>query len=488
LIAIYDEFGVIAKYQLTEFDDLWSVSVIISEILTGQYPFERMSKIMSAEIRPFPPNIDPKHLGFIQKALQKNRESRFQTVKELREALQSSAQIVIEKTEDAGTIIDEEFDKNEKLRIESKKLRQQEEEQEKLEQERLQLENEEQQRLKKIELWREEAAKRIQREKEENLSKQKEDEDALKTAKEESKIKQLQEKRTARIYQIGMFSITVGIILFVIWMRSDSPNNLVNKLANQPSSSPTGNTIKNSIGMEFVKIPAGSFMMGSPTSEKDRSDDEGPQRRVTINYEFYLGKYEVTQEEYEKVMGTNPSNFKNCPRCPVEQVSWNDAKSFIQKLNAKNDGYEYRLPSEAEWEYAARGGTTTPFGIGNGNSLSSEQANFDGNYPYGNAPKGKDLQKTVNVGSYQANAFGLFDMHGNVWEWCEDIWKDNYSGLSADGSANVSVGDSSLRVLRGGSWYGDGHLLRSAVRLRNAPADRYFDYGFRLVLRPTSRP
>jgi formylglycine-generating enzyme required for sulfatase activity len=262
-------------------------------------------------------------------------------------------------------------------------------------------------------------------------------------------------------------------------------NTATNTASNMSKTSGNPQTFKNSIGMEFVKIPSGSFMMGSPTSEKDRWDNESPQHKVTINYEFYLGKYEVTQEEYEKVMGTNPSSFKNCPRCPVEQVSWNDAQEFIKKLNAKKDGYEYRLPSEAEWEYAARGGKEGKvFGVGDGNNLSSEEANFDGNYPYGNASKGKYLAKTVNVGSYKPNDFGLYDMHGNVWEWVADIYNKDYNGLSVGGSANMSVGDSSLRVLRGGSWNNDGLVCRSAFRFWVAPDFRYYDLGFRVAVRP----
>jgi formylglycine-generating enzyme required for sulfatase activity len=144
-----------------------------------------------------------------------------------------------------------------------------------------------------------------------------------------------------------------------------------------------------------------------------------------------------------------------------------------------NDGHTYRLPSEAEWEYACRAGTTTAFSFGD--SLSSTQANFDGNYPYGNASKGEYKQKTVPVGSYQPNAFGLYDMHGNVWEWCEDIYADSYKGLPTDGSANVSVGDSDFRVSRGGSWDLNGNFLRSAIRDRDGAGARYDIYGFRVV-------
>jgi len=243
-----------------------------------------------------------------------------------------------------------------------------------------------------------------------------------------------------------------------------------------------GTTRTNPLGMQFSWIPPGSFMMGSPASEAGR-DSDGLQRLVTIARGFWMGRYEVTQWQYEVVMGTNPSGFKNCGKdCPVEQVSWNDAKEFIRRLNDRNDGFVYSLPSEAEWEYAARAATTTAFAFGD--SLSSTQANFDGNYPYGNAPKGPYLERTTKVGSYDANAWGLYDMHGNVWEWVEDIYnKDGYTGLPTDGSANTTRGDNSSRVLRGGSWVYDGGSTRSAFRNRGDPTDRYGSYGFRVVAR-----
>ncbi|MCB1023316.1 MAG: formylglycine-generating enzyme family protein, partial [Acidobacteria bacterium] len=177
-----------------------------------------------------------------------------------------------------------------------------------------------------------------------------------------------------------------------------------------------GKLYKNMIGMELVNIPSGkSFMMGSPDGEAERDPDEGPLREVTIGKDLWIGKYEVTQEEYEKVMGETPSAFRDCPRCPVENVSWDNAQEFIKKLNAMDSKYIYRLPSEAEWEYAARAGSKTPTAFGN--DLSSKQANFDGRHPFGSAPEQPRLiTKTVPVGSYQPNAWGLYDMHGNVWE------------------------------------------------------------------------
>ncbi len=245
-------------------------------------------------------------------------------------------------------------------------------------------------------------------------------------------------------------------------------------------------TIKNSFGMELVKIPNGSFVMGSPASEERRDEDESPQRNVAINYDFYLGKYEVTISEWKAVTGNLPDGLQNTKfdeseKQPVVLVSWNDAQEFIKKLNALNDGYEYRLPSEAEWEYAARAGTTTVFAFGN--NLSSEEANFHGDYPYGKARRGKWLEKTAPVGSYQPNAFGLYDMHGNVWEWVQDVYADSYAGLSPDGSANANLKSVELRVMRGGTWLLDGFLCRSASRERNAPNLRVNYVGFRIAAR-----
>ncbi len=261
-----------------------------------------------------------------------------------------------------------------------------------------------------------------------------------------------------------------------------------------------GTVRKNSIGTDLVYIPAGEFMMGSSDAEIDEvfyeakkySDSaerswfsaESPKRKVTIKDGFWMGKFEVTQAEWQAVMSDNPSKFSDCGgNCPVEQVSRDDIQVFLKRLNAKNDGFEYRLPSEAEWEYAARAGTTTAFSFGN--SLNSSQANFNGEYPYAST-KGTRIGKTVKVGSYQPNAFGLYDMHGNVWEWVQDIYNSSYQNLSVDGSVNTSIGDSNLHVLRGGSWLYVGFDCRSASRFKDAPANRYDYFGFRVVARAKS--
>jgi formylglycine-generating enzyme required for sulfatase activity len=232
----------------------------------------------------------------------------------------------------------------------------------------------------------------------------------------------------------------------------------------------------NGVKLEMVEIPAGSFCMGSPPSDTKGYPDERPQHRVTMQ-SFYMGKYEVTQDQWYAVMGANPSRFKG-DNLPVENISWKGAVEFCRKLSQMT-GKVYRLPSEAEWEYAARAGTTTPFAFGS--SLSSSQANFDGNYPYGGAPKGVYREQTTAVGSFSPNNFGLYDMHGNVYEWCQDWGHNNYYGAPTDGSAWESGGDQTRRMQRGGSWVDTSTTARSAYR-RSASWDYVARFhGLRVV-------
>ena len=243
-----------------------------------------------------------------------------------------------------------------------------------------------------------------------------------------------------------------------------------------PATTTSGSSITDPFAAQMVLIQGGTFMMGSPDSEADRKDNEY-QHQVTLS-SFKMSKYEVTQAQWEAIMGSNPSNFKSCPQCPVEQVSWNDIQDFLQKLKAKT-GKSYRLPTEAEWEYAARGGTSTPFYTGN--CLSTDQANYDGNYPYQSCAKGKYREKTTPVGSFAPNKYGLYDMHGNVWEWCQD-WYDNsyYKNSPSDNPKGPSTG--AARVLRGGVWYNDAESCRVANRGIGSPAHRGGNFGFRLAL------
>lgn len=221
----------------------------------------------------------------------------------------------------------------------------------------------------------------------------------------------------------------------------------------------------NSIGMKFVWIKSGTFMMGSPKEEKERKDDE-TQHKVTLTKGFYMGVYTVTQEQWQAVMGNNPSDFKGEKNLPVESVSWDDCQEFIKKLREK-DKKPYRLPTEAEWEYACRAGTKTPFHFGE--TISTEQANYNGNFVYGTGKKGVYRKKTTPVGSFPANAWGLHDMHGNVWQWCQD-WYGGYPKDEVTDPQGREKGRS--RVLRGGSWGEGPEYCRSACRFRLDPALR----------------
>lgn len=255
------------------------------------------------------------------------------------------------------------------------------------------------------------------------------------------------------------------------------PQNSTEKAVKTPKESIVSKHWTNSIGMKFCLIPEGSFMMGSPESEARRETDEGPQHQVTISKSFYMGQSEVTQKEYEEIMGNNPSNFKG-NNLPVEIVSWNDAKEFCRKLSLK-DGKTYRLPTEAEWEYACRADTNLAFHFGN--RLDASKANFDGNKPYGIASTGVNLQKTAEVGSFKANAWGLNDMHGNVSEWCEDYYvSDYYENSEKIDPQGPSSG--TFRVCRGGGWSYDAGDIRSAYRSAYKPTEAYYDIGFRVIL------
>jgi formylglycine-generating enzyme required for sulfatase activity len=227
-------------------------------------------------------------------------------------------------------------------------------------------------------------------------------------------------------------------------------------------------TLPGNIKLEMVKIPAGTFLMGSADNDEDTDDDEKPQHQVNLQ-EFYLGKYPITQEQYQAIMGNNPSKFKDNPKNPVEKVSWNDAQEFCQKLNEKT-GNIYRLPSEAEWEYACRAGSQTRYYFGDDEKVLGEYAWHGENAGSNTHP----------VGQKKANKWGLFDMSGNVWEWCEDGWHKNYENAPTDGSAwNDNHSQTNRRVRRGGSWYRNPRNCRSACR--NYYGYRYSSYGFRVV-------
>lgn len=224
--------------------------------------------------------------------------------------------------------------------------------------------------------------------------------------------------------------------------------------------------------------------MGSPTSEPQRDSDEGPQHQVRIGYALAVGKYEVTFAEWDACAAAGGcGGYRPDDRGwgrgnrPVINVSWDDTQRYLRWLTSRT-GKRYRLLSEAEWEYAARAGTTTPFAFGA--TISPNQANYVGTSAYAGGPNGIHRGQTVVVGSFRPNAWGLYDMHGNVWEWVEDCSNESYVGAPSDGSAWTG-GGCSKRILRGGSWYSESRNLRSAIRVRAETDFRILYYGFRVA-------
>jgi formylglycine-generating enzyme required for sulfatase activity len=233
----------------------------------------------------------------------------------------------------------------------------------------------------------------------------------------------------------------------------------------------TTEELGNDVKLEMVYIPPGNFMMGS-----NEHDSKKPIHRVTIA-PFCMGRYTITQQQYQAIIGKNPSRFNGDNR-PVETVTWNDAMSFCQKLS-KSTGKQYTLPSESQWEYACRAGTTTPFYFGE--TIVPDLVNYNRNDTYGKAPEGKYRQQTTDVGDFPPNAFGLCDTHGNVREWCLDTWHDNYAGAPIDGSAWIDGKNQTRRLTRGGSWVDYPRDCRSATRNNLSPDYRYYNIGFRVV-------
>ena len=229
----------------------------------------------------------------------------------------------------------------------------------------------------------------------------------------------------------------------------------------------------NRIGMRFVWIPPGSFVMGSPKDELERKDDE-IQHKVTLTRGFYMGIYAVTQEEWQAVMGKNPSKITGEKNLPVEQVAWHDCQEFVKKLRAK-DNKPYRLPTEAEWEYACRAATMSPFHFGE--TISTDQANYQGDAVYGTGKKGVFRKKTTPVGSFQPNAWGLYDMHGNVWQWCQDWYGETSPKDAVDPQGPAEGKD---RVMRGGSWGVHPDFCRTACRYKLEPNWRDDAIGLRV--------
>jgi formylglycine-generating enzyme required for sulfatase activity len=250
----------------------------------------------------------------------------------------------------------------------------------------------------------------------------------------------------------------------------------------------------NDITLEMVAIPGGTFTMGTEDEEIERLvkkfdwqyfSREKPQHQVTLP-SFYMGKYPITQAQWQAIaatakididLETNPSNFTG-NELPVERVTWYQATEFCKRLSRETK-QEYRLPSEAEWEYACRAGTTTPFYFGE--TITGKLANHNASNTYADEPKGEYRKETTPVGQFPPNAFGLYDMHGNVWEWCADTWHDNYDGAPRDGSVWTKNGNDNRSPLRGGSWCNDPDCCRSAFRFDSFRPGIHYDYGFRVV-------
>jgi len=232
----------------------------------------------------------------------------------------------------------------------------------------------------------------------------------------------------------------------------------------------------------IISLPGGTFMMGAPDAEEGRDDSEGPQHEVAVQT-FAIGQHEVTFDEWDVCVTDGGCSYNPKDRGwdrssrPVIDVSWQDAQQYVDWLKDRT-GEHYRLPTEAEWEYAARAGTRTPFSTGA--TISTDQANYDGDHTYGSGSKGEFRGQTTPVGTFDANPWGLYDMHGNVWEWVEDCWSDSYEAAPKDGSA-WTRGDCRLRVLRGGSWGIDPQDLRSAGRSRLIASSRNDFSGFRVA-------
>jgi sulfatase modifying factor 1 len=261
-----------------------------------------------------------------------------------------------------------------------------------------------------------------------------------------------------RLFHLALIATLVGLFPVYAQDKKDLPKHYTNN-----------------IGMKFVWIPPGTFLMGTPKEEVGRDPNE-TQHKVTMTKGFYMGVYTVTQEQWQEVMGNNPSYFKGEKNLPVETVSWDDSQDFLKKLREKDkDKKGYRLPTEAEWEYACRAGTTTPFHFGE--TISTDQANYRGDLVYGNGKKGAYRQKTMPVGSFPANAWGLYDMHGNGFQWCQDWYGDYPQNDTVDPRGPENGQD---RVLRGGSWYLGPVHCRSAFRARARSGERYYLFGFRV--------
>ena len=299
----------------------------------------------------------------------------------------------------------------------------------------------------------------------------------------EAELKRLESREKDR--RVSPADQVAGWTKFLETYKEDNPFSPIDEVIRQKAQSriqywqgnqttrsvAKGQPFSNTLGMSFVKIKGGSFLMGSPPGELGQSGYESPQHQVTLTRGFYMQTTEVTQEQWQKIMGTNPAQYNGCLKCPVENITWDDAVEFIRRLNILEKTNKYRLPSEAEWEYACRAGSKTAFANG---PITDSQCDD---------PKLKEMawfcvQNPHPVAQKKPNAWGLYDMHGNVWEWCQD-WYYDYTGAPQTNPLGPTEGR--LKIFRGGSYYDAAWSCRSAQRYYDNPTTPSYLVGFRLV-------
>jgi formylglycine-generating enzyme required for sulfatase activity/tRNA A-37 threonylcarbamoyl transferase component Bud32 len=413
------------KRKRNQQTDLWSVGVMLYQMLSGRLPFdgsditELYGAILNEDPEPLPAEIPEWLQQVVENALSKDTARRFKSAKEMRAALLQSKSQPVRETRKVDEPIEGRLSKVETPAIEYGKVMAD--------------------HSPKSEMPSEPKTNLLLKQK-------------------SSTVGRFGLRPALKYSGIGLAAIALATVIIYFGLRLRSSGEL------PPNPGDEFSENLNGVSLVLKHVPGGEFLMGSPDNEEGRDNFEGPQHRVTVQ-DFYIGKTEVTQAQWKAVMGTaNPSRVKG-DDLPVDSISWSDAMVFCAKLSQMT-GKIYRLPSEAEWEYACRAGTTGAY-AGNLDAMAWYSGNAGG--------------KTHPVGQKQPNRFGLYDMQGNVWEWCEDVWHDNYLGAPSDGSAWLAGGDSSLRVLRGGAWNLISQYIRSANRTRRTPNDRSIYSGVRVV-------